>query len=197
MRTSAAGVRMIAGFEGFIGHPYNDATGNATIGIGHLLHLGPVTAQDWALGTITRAQGEQLLARDLARYEHAVNAAVHVRLSQPQFDALVSLAYNIGTGAFESSTLVRLLNRGDYRGAQAQFLLWDRSRGSVLEGLVRRRRQEAALFGSKPPPDRRIRKWQLELRRVRARAARVGWTLYLRRRGRQLKRDIARAEGRA
>jgi lysozyme len=195
MRTSGAGVNMTAGFEGFVGHPYRDAVGVWTIGFGH---TGPDVQ---GMGTITRAQGLALLHTDLRRFEAYVNGLVKVPLSQDQFDALVDLVYNIGAGAFASSTLLRLLNAKDYRGAQAQFLVWDHAGGHVLPGLLARRRREASLFGSRAPVSsplaRRIAKWTRSLRIVRAKAAQRGWTLALRRRGRELKRDIARAERRA
>ncbi|KQD16250.1 lysozyme [Acinetobacter baumannii] len=67
-------------------------------------------------------------------------------LTQNQFDALVSLAYNIGSGAFKGSTLLKLLNKGDYKGAADQFLVWNKAGGKVMKGLVRRREAERALF---------------------------------------------------
>ena len=68
-----------------------------------------------------------------------------VPLTQNQFDALVSLTYNIGSGAFNNSTLLKL-NKGDYQGAADQFLVWNKADGKVMKGLVRRREAERALF---------------------------------------------------
>jgi lysozyme len=82
----------------------------------------------------------------LRRFQTAVNDAVNIPLSQNQFDALVSLAYNIGTNAFKTSTLVKYLNALDYKAAADQFLVWNKAGGSVLKGLVRRREAERALF---------------------------------------------------
>ncbi len=72
--------------------------------------------------------------------------SVTVPLNQNQFDALVSLTYNIGSGAFNNSTLLKKLNKGDYQGAADQFLVWNKAGGKVMKGLVRRREAEQALF---------------------------------------------------
>lgn len=95
---------------------------------------------------ITEAQAEKLLYRDLAWAEDAVNDFVSVPLTQDQFDALVSFVFNVGAGAFVKSTLLRLLNSGDYKGAAQQFLRWNRQKGKVLNGLTRRRQEEMELF---------------------------------------------------
>ena len=83
---------------------------------------------------------------DLKRFVQVVNETVYVKLNQNQFDALVCLAYNIGAQAFRQSSLVKNLNTGDYESAAEQFLVWNKSRGQVLNGLVRRRAQERQLF---------------------------------------------------
>jgi GH24 family phage-related lysozyme (muramidase) len=152
MRLSGAGAELIARFEGFVAHPYDDAAGHATIGFGHLLHHGPVTASDRARwGTISRERGLELLVEDAGSAARAVQDAVHVELSQRQFDALVSFVFNVGEGAFRSSTLLRRLNAGDRRGAADELLRWSRAGGRVLPGLERRRRAERALFLSSSP----------------------------------------------
>jgi lysozyme len=156
MRLSHAGVELIARFEGFVPRPYNDAAGHATIGFGHLIHHGPVTASDrrnW--GTMSRARGLALLADDAREAAGAVEQAVQVALSQEQFDALVSFTFNVGGGAFRSSTLLRKLNAGERHGAADELLRWSRAGGRVLEGLLTRRRAERALFlssGTRPRP---------------------------------------------
>jgi lysozyme len=86
------------------------------------------------------------MAHDLKKFEAAVNNAVTVPLSQNQFDALVSLAYNIGTNAFSGSTLVKKLNSNDFRGAADQFDVWVNAGGKRMQGLVNRRGKEKALF---------------------------------------------------
>jgi lysozyme len=135
--------------EGFRPRPYNDAARphNATIGYGHLIHLGPVTPADrqrW--GTITQAQAEWLLEGDLRGPEDEVNDDVHVPLGQNQFDALVDLAFTIHPSEFRGSTLLRLLNRGDYERAADQFLVWRRAGGAHPGGLKDRRQHEEDLF---------------------------------------------------
>jgi lysozyme len=90
-----------------------------------------------------------LLSKTLTSYEHAVNA-IKVDLTQNEFDALVSLTYNIGAGNLASSTLVKMLKAGDDKAEIAkQFLRWDKAGGKPLAGLTRRRNAEAELFLSK------------------------------------------------
>lgn len=95
---------------------------------------------------ITAGQAESLLRKDIAWVEKAVNTLVVVPLTQNQFDALSSLVFNIGEGAFSTSTLLRLLNAGDYEGAANQFPRWNKQKGRVLNGLTRRRQEERQLF---------------------------------------------------
>jgi lysozyme len=95
---------------------------------------------------ITEGQAESLLRKDILWVEKAINKLVVVSLSQNQFDALSSLVFNIGEGGFSSSTLLRLLNSGDYEGAANQFLRWNKQKGRVLNGLTKRREEERALF---------------------------------------------------
>lgn len=99
---------------------------------------------------LTEAEAEAALRREMAKHEAAVVRLVTVPLSQPQFDALVSFSYNVGSGALGRSTLLRKLNAGDYRGAQAGFAAWRMAGGKVYRGLVRRRKAEADLFGADP-----------------------------------------------
>ncbi|WP_152051840.1 lysozyme [Tautonia marina] len=103
---------------------------------------------------VTKKQAEEMLRRDIGRFERAVNKLVTMELSQEQFDALVSLAFNIGEGAFAKSKLLEVLNAGKYRDAAAQFPKWRKSAGKVLPGLVKRRAAEKALFleGTAPEP---------------------------------------------
>ena len=99
---------------------------------------------------LSEAAAEAGLRRELGRHEKAVIRLVTVPLTQPQFDALVSFSYNVGSGALRRSTLLRKLNRGDYRGAQGSFAAWRMAGGKVYRGLVRRRKAEADLFGADP-----------------------------------------------
>lgn len=111
-----------------------------TVGWGH---TGPDVYEGLV---VTLGEAEVLLERDLRASESAINYSVKVMLNQNQFDALVSLVFNIGAGAFKSSTLLKLLNAGDFKGAADQFLRWNKSKGKVLGGLVTRRKKERELF---------------------------------------------------
>lgn len=82
--------------------------------------------------------------RDTAKFEGAIKRCVRVPLHQYEYDAFVSLAYNIGDGAFCGSTLVKKLNAGDYAGACAEISRWDKQSGQVLRGLTKRRAEERA-----------------------------------------------------
>jgi lysozyme len=150
MKTSAAGVAFICSHEGFVDHVYRDAAGIPTIGYGHVLRPGdPVT--------VTQDQARELMARDLAGFEAAVNADVKVPLAQPQFDALVSFAYNVGAGALAHSGVLSALNAGNYAGAADAMLQWCKRKnpatGALVTdaGLLSRRKDERALFLSQPP----------------------------------------------
>lgn len=145
MKLSTDGLALIAEFEGFVGHGYNDAAGHCTIGYGHLLHTGGCSRSELAR-TMTRQQALELLDRDVDRFERAVSRLVTRSITQGQFDALVSFAFNVGEGALAGSTLLRKLNAGDLDGAAAEFGKWTRAGGVVLAGLARRRAAERALF---------------------------------------------------
>nr|WP_268932916.1 lysozyme [Sphingobium yanoikuyae] len=97
--------------------------------------------------TITHERSQALLAADLLRFERAVNR-LGGRMSQGQFDAMVSFAFNCGEGALKSSTLLKKHLAGDYAGAGKEFARWTRGGGKVLPGLVKRRAAEAALYMS-------------------------------------------------
>lgn len=148
LRTGARGLALIKASEGVRLTAYKPVPGEPywTIGYGH---YGP----DVRAGQrITMAQADRFLVQDLRRFEQAVARHVRVPLNQHEFDALVSLAYNIGEGNLASSTVVRQLNAGRRRLAAAAFAMW--TRGGVplrvLPGLVKRRAAEARLFLSRP-----------------------------------------------
>ncbi|MFD2250642.1 lysozyme [Pseudochelatococcus lubricantis] len=129
-------------WEGLRLTAYRDAGGVWTIGYGH------TGAEARAGRTITREQAEALLRRDLARFEAAVEKAVGVPLSDNQFGALVSFAFNVGEAAFAGSTLVKLLNGGDYNSVPAQLARWVHAGGRRVQGLVNRRAAEAGLWAA-------------------------------------------------
>jgi lysozyme len=119
---------------------YQDQAGVWTIGYGH-------TGPDVHAGlSITEQQAEALLAQDVKRSAACVNASVTVALTQDEFDGLVDFVFNVGTGAFEKSTMLVDLNKGDFSAAAEQFQMWDHAGGKVVAGLLRRRTQEAQLF---------------------------------------------------
>lgn len=147
MRTSDRGRAFIGRYEGLRLVAYRDVTGIWTIGYGHTSAAGPPAVRPGL--RITRAEAEVILTRDLARFEHAVHVALPQRektLAPHEFDALVSLAMNIGPSAFARSTVARLLANGDREGAADAFLLWNKAGNRIITGLVRRRAAERRLF---------------------------------------------------
>ena len=147
---SLRGAAFIAQFEGFVPHLYNDPVGHCTIGCGHLVHRGAINGSepDEFKRGITRERAVELLQQDAATAAGEIARSVKVDLSQQQFDALVSFAFNVGTGAFRESTLLKLLNGADYASVPAQLNRWTKASGQTLPGLVTRRKAEGALFSS-------------------------------------------------
>lgn len=146
MKLSDEGLRLIKSFEGY--HTklkdgscaaYLCPAGVPTIGWGCTegVHLGMV----W-----TQKEATEALRREIAKFEQAVEQAITRPMSQNQFDAFVSLAYNIGAAGFKRSSVCRLFNKGDVIGAARAFELWNKGGGRVLPGLVSRRKREVALF---------------------------------------------------
>ena len=140
-KTSPKGIDLIKEFEGFRARAYLCPANVLTIGYGHTKTCKPGQV-------VSTAKGEELLIKDLKRFENAVNVLVKVPLNQNQFDALVSFAFNVGVGAFKASTLLRLLNQGNYKLATNEFKRWVHGGGRKLPGLIRRRQAEANLFAS-------------------------------------------------
>ena len=141
---SAAGINLICSFEGLKLKAYDDGVGVWTIGFGTTVY--PNGNKIKKGDTCTEAQAKAYMAHYLKKFELAVNNGVTVPINQNQFDALVSLAYNIGIKAFTNSTLLKKLNVGDIRGASAQFEVWNKDNGRVVQGLVNRRAVERKLF---------------------------------------------------
>jgi lysozyme len=105
------------------------------------------TGADVGRGTVwTQEDADDRLAKDLVKFERAAARMVRVPVTEGQKSALISLMYNIGSTAFQESTLLKLLNAKDYRGAGAQFGRWTKAGGRSLNGLVARRDAEAKLF---------------------------------------------------
>ena len=144
MKTSASGIAHIKEFEGFRSKLYLCPANKPTIGYGHVI-VDSERATLWG-ADLTEEQATKLLMKDLVRFEDAVLAMVAVPLTQGQFDALVSFAYNLGEAKLRSSTLLKLLNAGDYDGARKQINRWVYSNGKKLDGLIRRRARETEMF---------------------------------------------------
>lgn len=143
MKISSNGLAVLKYFENCHLEAYPDpATGGApwTIGWGH---TGPEVKRGLVW---TQKQADDALVADLARFERAVTAAVRVPLNQGQFDALVSFTYNLGEGNLKSSTLLKMVNAGNFAGAAEQFKRWNKANGKTMRGLTRRRAAEQCLF---------------------------------------------------
>lgn len=150
---SQQGVDFIKGWEGFRAAMYNDPVGHCTIGYGTLLHKGNCDGRESEqpyVNGINEEKATQLLAQKAAQFQKIVNDNVTVTLNQNQNDALVSFVYNVGGTNFQKSTLLRLLNQGDYGAVPTEMKKWTKARqnGTLVDlpGLVRRRAAEAELF---------------------------------------------------
>lgn len=147
---SDKGAEFIAKYEGFSSKLYDDPAGHCTIGYGHLVHLGKTNGSEppeFKKG-ITRKRGLELLKKDAAAAAAAINEAVKVPLNQKQFDALVSFVFNLGSGNFRSSTLLKKLNAKDFNAVPIELDKWVNAGGVKLTGLVTRRKSEGVLFTS-------------------------------------------------
>ena len=146
MKISSNSIELIKQFEGLSLKPYLDAVNIPTIGFGNTYYEDgtKVTLKD---KPITEEKAFEILEYIANKdFGSNINKVVKVPLNQNQFDALVSFAYNIGNGNFNSSTLLRWLNQGNYKEASMQLLRWDKSKGIVLNGLTKRRKAEKELF---------------------------------------------------
>ncbi|HIF6625663.1 TPA: lysozyme [Serratia marcescens] len=144
MKISDDGMALIKRFEGLRLQAYQDSVGVWTIGYGW---TQPVAGRKVGAGmAIDAATAERLLICGVAQFEQGVERLVTAPITQGQFDALVSFAYNLGLRALENSTLLRRLNAGDRQGAADQFGRWVNAGGVRLDGLVARRAAERALF---------------------------------------------------
>jgi lysozyme len=138
---------LAAQFEGFSAVPYLDISGVPTQGYGSTRGANniPITMED---PPITEDTGLEWLSRDMGQAFLTIASDVKVPLTGNQKAALADFIYNEGAGNFSSSTLLRLLNAGDFSGASAQFLVWDVADGETIPGLLRRREAEKALFNT-------------------------------------------------
>lgn len=143
----ALAIPIIQGFESFSAKAYPDPPGSGkySIGWGHQIQPGESYRPDSVIG---RDEGDQLLRVDVGSAYACVTQHVEVDLTPQQTAALISFCYNVGCGAFQDSTMVRLLNQGDFEGAAAQFPSWNHSGGAISQTLTDRRSQEQELFNS-------------------------------------------------
>ena len=146
MKISDEGLRLVKSFEGYHTR-LKDGSCAAYLCPARVATIGWGCTEGVKLGMVwTEAEAEAALLREIAKFENAVNTSVTVEISQNEFDAMVSLAYNIGAAGFKRSSVLRRLNKGDRTGAAKAFHMWNRGGGRILAGLVSRRAREAALF---------------------------------------------------
>jgi len=148
MKISNKGVEFITAFEGIRTKPYLCSANVSTIGIGTTIYPNgvKVTMKD---KPITLEQAKEFLKHDLDKFEKGVTNLVKSKLTQNQFDALVSFAYNCGLGNLKASTLLKLVNAMPTSEAIFnQFLRWNKAGGKEVSGLTRRRKAEAELYFS-------------------------------------------------
>ncbi len=169
---SPPGINFIISFEGMRSEMYDDNAGHCTIGIGHLIHQGscvhPIYVKNGSQAQLSSQQRKylaleapfyqplsqpaatNLFRMDVAKAEDVVNSLVAVALNQPQFDALVSFAFNVGTFGFANSTLIKRLNIGRYQDVPGEMRRWVKSNSNGVQTvnavLVARRAREAGLF---------------------------------------------------
>lgn len=140
---------LIKAFEGLRLEMYNDPAGNATVGYGHLIHMGPIDGRPSEApykDGCSELQAELDLADDAQIHAVQMEKWVKVELTQGQYDALTDFVYNLGINKFSSSTLLESVNAGSWTDAVYQLQLWVHSGGQILSGLVKRRAAETALI---------------------------------------------------
>jgi lysozyme len=146
VKTSANGLDFIRREEGVRLTAYRDAVGVWTIGVGHTLDVKPGRV-------ITMQECDELLRKDLEHFEQVVDRCIkNPQVTQGQFDAMVSLCFNIGAVAFASSTLVKRFNLGDVPGAGSEFARWVKAGGVFNDALAKRRGRELWAFAKASPP---------------------------------------------
>ena len=146
MKISENGLNLIKEFEGLSLKPYLDVVKIPTIGWGNTYYPDgkKVTLNDKPISEIEATELLNYVAQK--DFGDKILQLVKVPLNQNQFDALVSICYNIGMGNFSKSTLLKKINQGDFKGASLEFERWNKAGGVVLAGLVKRRLKEKALF---------------------------------------------------
>ena len=141
VKISEKGLELLKHYEGCELTAYRCSADVLTIGYGHTKGV----TEDMV---ITQEEADQMLQDEMPEYEGYINDKVTVELNQDQFDAMVCWVYNLGSGNLSSSTLLKVLNDGDYDGVPEQMKRWNKAGGKVLNGLIKRRDSEAKLFCS-------------------------------------------------
>lgn len=144
MKTSEDGLKLIEKFEGCCLKAYRCPANVLTIGYGHTSAAGAPEVTEGLV--ITKDQAMEILRRDIAAFERELNSMLTCKVTQHQYDALMSFMYNVGVGALRKSTLLKRVNAGQFDMVRAEFMKWTRGGGRELPGLVARRRAEADLF---------------------------------------------------
>lgn len=146
LKTSENGIKLIKHYEGCQLKAYLCHTGKITIGFGHTSFIkGRVlTIND----VITQEEANNLLKEDIVVFEKGVNQLVSVPINQNQFDAMASLAFNIGLGNFKESSVLKNVNKKDFTNAEKSFMLWVNVNHKPCQGLIKRRSSEVYLFSN-------------------------------------------------
>jgi lysozyme len=161
MKVSEEGLKLLKHHEGFRKKPYQCAAGIWTIGYGHAMYAEqlkiPATPEGMAARKAfplkpednriwSKEEIDELLVKDVVRFERAVDRYIRAPLRQNEFNALISAVYNLGAGWLQRSPVRQRINRGDKEGAMEKLLEYNKAGGKVLRGLDNRRKDEAALF---------------------------------------------------
>lgn len=144
----AKGLNLIKKYEGFKSSPYKCPAGIPTIGYGATYYPDgrKVKLTD---KPITTKEADTMLLNMLKHYEQGVDSFTTDSVNQNQFDALVSIGYNIGLQALKGSTLIRKVNLDpNDKTIKNEFMRWTKANGKVLDGLINRRKEEAELYGT-------------------------------------------------
>jgi lysozyme len=158
VKVSQKCIEQIKKDEGVRNRPYQCPALLWTVGVGHVIdpshakvpfaNRKQLPIPDGWDRVLSAEEIDEILRKDLNRFESGVLRLIKVKLTQGQFDGLVSFSFNVGLGNLQNSTLRMKLNRGDYEGAAEQFLVWTKAGGKVLKGLVIRRTHEKEMFES-------------------------------------------------
>ncbi|CAG8725722.1 27815_t:CDS:2 [Gigaspora margarita] len=139
------GIKFIEEQEGFKPNFYTNSAEQKTIGYGYNCNADPQKCKQ-IRAPISREQGEVILKRDLVEKETCVTELTKIKINPDQFSALVLFVYNLGCPYYKSTSLLNKLNSGDIKGAANEFRLYNKSNGKIMNGLIKRREAERALF---------------------------------------------------